>query len=208
MFSQVPTVAVVENMAYFACGPCQTRTFPFGPGHRQRLVSEFGIAQSCVNRALAQLLLHVLAASRVGRYSLPIDAALSHAGDTGMPIALSRSPAAIAATFDALAAGVVRQVAVLSRGAQPLAPLVEFVDSSGTVVVTPHEGSCATWTFAELRAACLGAGSSSTRVAAGVRPVGMRARGNYALGISWSDGIESIYPYATLLAGPATAGRE
>ncbi len=85
------------------------------------------------------------------RYTLPIDAKLSHAGDSGRPLALSRACPALAQTFDALAAGVVRQVAVLSRGAAPVAPLVEFHDSSSTVTVTPHEGAAAVWTFAQLR---------------------------------------------------------
>jgi Mrp family chromosome partitioning ATPase len=44
----VPTVAVVENMAFYKCSACSEPTFPFGPGHRQRLVNEFGIAQSYV----------------------------------------------------------------------------------------------------------------------------------------------------------------
>jgi Mrp family chromosome partitioning ATPase len=43
---RVPTVAVVENMAFYQCSACAAPTFPFGPGHRQRLVNEFGIAQS------------------------------------------------------------------------------------------------------------------------------------------------------------------
>ena len=42
----VPCVAVVENMAYYTCSCCAAATYPFGPGHRQRLVNEFGIAQS------------------------------------------------------------------------------------------------------------------------------------------------------------------
>jgi hypothetical protein len=177
-------------MAYYKCSACAAPTFPFGPGHRQRLVDEFGIAQSCVLLCQCNA-----AASRAARYTLPIDAMLSQAGDAGQPVALSRSSPAAAATFDELAAGVVRQVAVLSRGAAPLAPLVEFHSSSSTVTVTPHEGSVAVWTFAQLRAACLGAGNDKKRQALGVRPVGMRARGNYAVGISWSDGHESIYPY-------------
>jgi Mrp family chromosome partitioning ATPase len=45
---RVPTVAVVENMAFYQCSACAAPTFPFGPGHRQRLVNEFGIAQSYV----------------------------------------------------------------------------------------------------------------------------------------------------------------
>ena len=55
------------------------------------------------------------------------------------------------------------------------------------------------------RAACLGAGNDKKRQPLGVRPVGMRARGNYAVGISWSDGHESIFPHHTLLAGPQAA---
>ncbi len=65
-----------------------------------------------------------------------------------------------------------RQVAVLSRGAAPVAPLVEFHNASGTVVVTPHEGKAAVWTFEQLRAACLGAGNDKKRQPLGVRPVG------------------------------------
>jgi DUF971 family protein len=129
---------------------------------------------------------------------------LSHAGDTGVPIALSRSSSTLAETFDALAAGVVRQVEVLSRGASPTAPLVEFDDSRATVTVTPHHGQQMMWTFVQLRAACLGAGNKKQQPQ-GVRPVKMRARGNYAIGISWSDGHESIYPFQALLAGPAAA---
>ncbi len=67
---------------------------------------------------------------------------------------------------------MVRQVAILSRGAAPVAPLVEFDDASGTVAVTPHEGKAAVWTFAQLRAACLGAGNDKKRQPLGVRPVG------------------------------------
>jgi hypothetical protein len=43
-------------------------------------------------------------------FTLPIDASLSQAGDSGRPLALSLASPAIAGTFDALAAGVVRQV--------------------------------------------------------------------------------------------------
>jgi DUF971 family protein len=131
-------------------------------------------------------------------------------------------------------------VAVLSRGARPLAPLVEFDHGSRSVIVTPHEGQQVRdtrsapvlllllpddggqvrWTYAQLRAACLGAGGKQVRTRAqcvslllvtltqpplDVKPVAMRARGNYAIGISWSDAHDSIYPHRTLLDGPPSA---
>ena len=124
------------------------------------------------------------------------DVPTATAGDGGAPAAAA-TPRKTTTTTGLSPAGVATSGRTVSAGAgaAPLAPLVEFHSSSSTVTVTPHEGSVAVWTFAQLRAACLGAGNDKKRQALGVRPVGMRARGNYAVGISWSDGHESIYPY-------------
>ncbi len=143
---------------------------------------------------------------------------------------------------------------MLSLGAAPLPPLVEFDDRNRRVTVTPHEGPqvpppslpyfqlvlhpglvfplvcdacsrcCGPSRSYELLASAPVTSRSVTatatvrlvlRCAVGsvtllqpprdVRPTAMRARGNYAIGISWSDGHESIYPHAALLKGPRDA---
>ena len=42
----VPTVALVENMAYYKCGSCDTKHKIFGEGHTQEIVSSYGITNS------------------------------------------------------------------------------------------------------------------------------------------------------------------
>ena len=43
---KVPTIAVIENMAYFKCSACDEKHRIFGPGYTQQLVDSFGIKNS------------------------------------------------------------------------------------------------------------------------------------------------------------------
>ena len=43
---KVPTIAVVENMAYYKCSSCDTKHRLFGTGYTQQLVDSFGIKNS------------------------------------------------------------------------------------------------------------------------------------------------------------------
>lgn len=40
---KVPTVAVVENMAYYKCKSCDEKHRIFGAGYTKQLVEQFGI---------------------------------------------------------------------------------------------------------------------------------------------------------------------
>jgi Mrp family chromosome partitioning ATPase len=43
---KVPTVAVIENMAYYKCKSCDDKHRIFGAGYTKQLVDQFGIQNS------------------------------------------------------------------------------------------------------------------------------------------------------------------
>ena len=43
---KVPTIGIVENMAYFKCGECSEKQYIFGRGFTQQLKNQFGIKNS------------------------------------------------------------------------------------------------------------------------------------------------------------------
>ena len=65
---KVPTIGVVENMAYYKCGNCDTKRRIFGPGYTQQLVEQFGIKNS---------------------FEVPIMEEISMMSDAGSPFVLS-----------------------------------------------------------------------------------------------------------------------
>jgi ATP-binding protein involved in chromosome partitioning len=40
---KVPTLSVVENMAYFLCDNCDKKHFLFGPGYLNMIKDQYGI---------------------------------------------------------------------------------------------------------------------------------------------------------------------
>ena len=64
---KVPTIAVVENMAYYKCSSCSEKHRIFGPGYTDRLVDDFGIKNS---------------------FALPIMEEISQMSDSGTPFVL------------------------------------------------------------------------------------------------------------------------
>ena len=65
---KVPTVGVVENMAYYTCGSCDTKHRIFGAGYTKQLKDQFGIKNS---------------------FEVPILADISAMSDAGSPFVLS-----------------------------------------------------------------------------------------------------------------------
>merc|ERR1712012_941011 len=72
MFNKVnvPIIGLVENMSYYTCGTCETKHKPFGPGHLQKLVNEFGIENA---------------------FEVPLLDVISAHSDTGIPFALDQT---------------------------------------------------------------------------------------------------------------------
>ena len=179
---EVPVVGVVENMSYFEVDGQQH--FPFGKGSMRRLVHEFGFE-------------HTL--------QLPIDESISRGGDTGKPFVLDSSPNSD--LFSQFVSDIVQEVSKIAFGPK-LLPFVNFDPKIGVLVkpnndIQPfHIGAKA------LRLACRNATNRNEftdellidpdLVPVDIHPLSMNPVGNYALGIHWSDGHSSLYPFKQL----------
>lgn len=224
----VPSIAVVENMAYFVAPDSGTRHEIFGRGHRARLVEQYGLHNA---------------------FSMPIDAELCERSDNGVPFVASQPESLVAEEYKMLAACVAREVAKLKHGGNTL-PAVSFNEQTRYIEVrlagaavqasggsetgemgeTGESGTSGEETFgetpvaddavgevvqqvwpAELRRACrcaLCVDEMTGRmildpasVEETVAPVSIRAVGNYAVEVIWSDGHPSLYPYASFVDG-------
>ena len=185
---KVPTIAVVENMSYFVCENCTERHYPFGRGALQSLVNEFGFKTAV---------------------EFPIDPQISPAGDGGTPFVLENPESPVTAEYQRLAGEVAREISRLRYNAEP-APTVELYEDRGIVVTWPDSTIEIPPKTLRLRCRCARCEDEFTGKALvkesdipdDIVPVGMSPIGNYAVGINWSDGHSSIYPYEGLSSRP------
>ncbi len=171
----VPVIGVIENMAYFVCDGCSKRHAVFGDSGANSLQKRFG--------------LDTLA-------TLPLNLALGGALDV-----LAVTPEAVAAT-DAVMRALGRQLI-----SKPVKPEVETGPSQITLRWPDEEPVSVS--NRDLRAACscaLCVDEMSHRpvldpetIPADIHAVEVRTIGNYALGITWSDGHSTgFFPYKRL----------
>ncbi|CAN8072008.1 unnamed protein product [Agarophyton chilense] len=181
----VPSVAVVENMAYFVAPDTNKQHYIFGKGHKDRLVEQYGLVNS---------------------FSMPIDAELSEKSDSGVPYVLANSDSLIAEEYGKMASAIVREVAKIKFGGSRI-PEISFDEESGFIVVrrpkSEHEQRV--WPAALRRqcrcALCVDEMTGRVRLKAEdvsetVKPNNLNPVGNYALSVTWSDGHPSLYPYS------------
>ena len=177
MFAKVdvPVIGVIENMAYFECGGCGQRHEIFGPAGSGLLRERFGLENLAV---------------------LPVRPAIS-----GRLEAIATAPEAAAAT-DAVVRALGRQA--LARPERPQAKAtpthIELHWSDGRVERVPNRVlrlacSCALCVDEMSRAPVL----DPATVPADIHAVELWTIGNYALGVSWSDGHATGYfPFQTI----------
>lgn len=182
---KVPTVSVVENMAYFTCDECSSKKYLFGPGVKQRLVDQFGIKNA---------------------FELPLQQELSRLSDAGRPYVFEHDDA-IAQTFQQLAEATVAEIDRLREESAGM-PSTRFVIGRGVVITWP-DGSEQDIDAATMRRACRCAHCieettgkqllDPASVSEDIYPNEIQPMGNYAVSVQWSDGhTTSIYPYDRL----------
>ncbi len=151
----------------------------FGPGHKQRLSTQWGIEHT---------------------YSMPLMDQIAANGDSGTPYVLGNPDTSQTQIYKDLAKSVVSEVAKAKYSNANKRPEIEYIEEFHMIQVNeePLEP-------AELRRACRCAmcveeltGKQILKpsdIPDSVRPLRMSSTGNYALSVDWSDGHRSLYPY-------------
>jgi len=181
MFSQlaVPSVAVVQNMSYLAL-PNGQRQYPFGSTDAGKSIADtFGIE-------------HV--------FELPLEAAVSEAGDTGMPLVAGKDSkdSAAAAEISKLAAAVTSEVDNIHANSKR--PVVTLDSDRNCFRVELPDGEVFGLDPVVLRHRDKGVGAAKP-FGLDDRPLEIRDMGNYAIVIRWSDGFVQVAPHRQLIYG-------
>lgn len=181
---KVPTIAVVENMAYYTCGSCQTLHRPFGIGYKNMLVNQFGIKNS---------------------YELPMHSDYSKYSDMGTPIVLVLPEQSDLVTkFASIAKDLISELGVIKSPK----PTVTYDPKQGKLIFVSNNKTKEIDPF-HMRNNCQCAGCidefSGQKlfrpevIPKDVYPIKLEYKGNYAVAVIWSDGHRSsIYPFSQL----------
>ncbi|CCI45349.1 unnamed protein product [Albugo candida] len=180
---KVPSVAVVENMAFFDCIH-GTRHYPFGESHMQDLAEKYLIEHA---------------------FQLPMTQESAFAADHGRPLVLGGKCSKTVETYKEIAAAIAREVVRLRHKAL-LAPDLLFNSARGILLrsYTSTEAKEVTLSAAHLRAQCRCAQCideftgkqllDGTKIPTDIVPTTIQRKGNYAYAVTWSDGhAASLY---------------
>ncbi len=178
---KVPTISVVENMSYFICDSCDKEHHIFGKGALDALVRQFGFQHT---------------------YHLPMDAQLAPACDNGTPYVVSAPESKVSQIFKNISETVIREVSKLQHD-KPEIPMLS-VSNQNITVQWPHLEAFDIESL-DLRkrcrcAHCVEEFTNRNRIneatlPADIHPRDIKKVGNYAYGIIWSDGHNSLYPF-------------
>ena len=181
---KVPVIGVIENMSYFEL-PDKSRSYPFSKGALKRLQDEFGF-ENCLE--------------------IPIHEDLSASSDKGVPLTHAKTRHPISKHYYAFSNALDKELEKLKSGGISL-PNVGYDNKKG-ILISYSESDQFHIPCKTLRLACTGAhtqdeltGEMKIRpedIPSSIHPLSMNPVGNYALGVNWSDGTSSLYPYERL----------
>lgn len=220
----VPSVAVVENMAYYEVDKEQKFDINKLKSAIAETLSEKGMGND-VNGLADELVQVVLKNTdndqirifgqghkyRLSEqwgidhtFSVPLMDRIAANGDSGTPFILENPDSPQAAIYKELASAVVTEVAKTKYSQSR--PSVIYDEENHVIKVDNEEEM----TPANLRRACRCAACveeltgrqilQPTDIPESVKPIQMSSTGNYALSVDWSDGHRSLYPYRQIRA--------
>jgi len=200
---KVPTISVVENMAYYKCQSCDTKHRIFGAGYTKQLREQFGIKNS---------------------FEVPILEEISSMSDSGAPFVLSLpEEVPVVQVYREIARKTHEEVTRLGKENVTANLEARYDPMQGAVIIEELVGGGedgaspqrkllrkAIKPF-ELRIKCRCAGCIDevdgrqilqiNKVPEDVYPTNMVRKGNYAVAVVWSDGHRSsIYPFERILS--------
>ena len=183
----VPCVSVVENMSYFEVDGVKHK--PFGEGSGAAICEQYGVPN------LLQM---------------PIVPELSACGDTGRPLVLRDPTCETSSRYQDVAATVVREVAKLNNGKKPRVDIDPGYDGAFRVEIPGENDDKPFWITAknvrmsDTSARVKGSDESPDRLLNGtpipddIAPIEMSVIGNYAMSVTWPDGLSQVAAFNTL----------
>lgn len=180
---KVPVVAVVENMSYFICDGCSKKHMLFGEGALETITRQFGFSNT---------------------FKLPLNPELAATCDTGKPFVITHPTDLTASIFNSLAKTVVQEISkrqFLSKST----PEMIYTPNADTITITQFNDVEKRISTVQVRKACRCAHCidefsgknkiDAKTIPADIHPTQIQLVGNYAFGVSWSDGHNSLYPF-------------
>ena len=135
-----------------------------------------------------------------------MDSKISEAGDSGVPYLKEHTKTENAKRLHEFVKTTIREISIIAHGDSSL-PKIGYDQAEGVLIT--HQNKEYAIAPKTLRLACKSALSRDEftneplikpeDIPEDIHPLSMNPVGNYALGINWSDGHSSLYPYDYIL---------
>ena len=215
MFDKVgiPSVAVVENMAYLEPGSTAGVAAPGGEDEGGDRIAAFMRKYDLPDEARGELA-ELVGGGRqylfgeghrqrlldmwgiVNSFSIPLDPSIARQGDAGVPLVKAYPESAAAGLFSQLAKAVVSEVDTLKEQGDAM-PQLAFDRATNEFIVNGSQRL----TAVALRRLCRSPANNPEAIPPGIAPTDWVPLGRYAVSINWSDGHQSLMPYRSFVDG-------
>jgi DUF971 family protein len=129
-------------------------------------------------------------------HSLPLLPELSAAADAGTPTFIAHPDGEAAATYRALASDLITEIDALSTSPRPA---LFYASDQQLVLIALPDGSQQFISPHQLRRLCRSPANRPDALPEHLEPVDFVPMGNYAVSVRWSDGHQSLLPYASFV---------